>query len=157
MSTLTGSSSQNPDPLHPNGDGSALGDGDNADPAFWKRRYHAIQESVNAQNKTKRKSGSVNLIFFNNCTDLTIGDLQRNSSPTSQLGRGIRKVVFLCGEIKDLVSESDSYLAYMEDADDPDLNCEFEGLNDDEVEELKYEYVTLFRPLFVLFTTNIDT
>lgn len=75
MSTVTGSSSQAPDPLHPNSDGSAPGNGDNADPAFWKRRYHALQESVNAQNKTKRKLGSVNLISFNNYTDLTIRNL----------------------------------------------------------------------------------
>ena len=41
-----------------------------------------------------------------------------------------------------MVSESDTYRAYMEDPDDPDLTCEFEGLSDDEIEELKCEYVT---------------
>lgn len=41
----------------------------------------------------------------------------------------------------------------MEDPDDPDLSCEFEGLNDDEVEELKCEYVTFFSPVFVLSST----
>ena len=75
MSTLTSSSSQAPDPPRPNNDGPAPGDGDNADPALWKRRYHALQESVNAQNKTKRKSGSVNLITFYNYTGLTMRNL----------------------------------------------------------------------------------
>ena len=69
-------------------------------------------------------------------------ELIRNATPTSQLGRGIRKVVFICGEIKDLISESDAYRAYLEDPDDLDLACEFEGLNEDEVEELKCEYVS---------------
>ena len=63
MSTLT-SSSQALVPLHPNTDDSAPGDGDNTDPAFWKRRYHALQETVNAQNKSKRKSGSVDLTIL---------------------------------------------------------------------------------------------
>ena len=48
-------------------------------------------------------------------------------------------MVFLCGEIKDLVAESDTYRAYMEDPDDIDLSGELEGLNDDEIEELKCE------------------
>ena len=69
--------------------------------------------------------------------------LVRNATPTSQLGRGIRKVAFICGEIKDLVSESDSHCAYMEDPENPDLCGEFEELNDEEGEELKREYVLL--------------
>jgi hypothetical protein len=46
-------------------------------------------------------------------------------------------VVFICGEIKDLVSDSDKHCAYLEDTDDLDLNNEFEGFNEDEVEDLK--------------------
>jgi hypothetical protein len=45
-------------------------------------------------------------------------------------------VVFACKEIKDLVSDSDKYHAYLEDSDDVDLNEEFSGLNEDEVENL---------------------
>jgi hypothetical protein len=63
--------------------------------------------------------------------------LIRNSTSTSLLGRGIRKVIFICGEIKDLVSDSDKHCAYLEDPDDVDLNNEFEEQNEDEVEELK--------------------
>jgi hypothetical protein len=58
-------------------------------------------------------------------------------------------VVFICGEIKDLVSDSDKHCAYLEDADDVDLNGEFDGLNEDEVEDLKHKYVRCF---FVLLT-----
>ncbi len=73
-----------------------------------------------------------------------ISEFTSNTTPTGQLGRGIRKVVFLCGEIKDLVSESDARRTYVEDPDDPDLSGEFEELNEDEVEELKREYVCLY-------------
>jgi hypothetical protein len=58
-------------------------------------------------------------------------------------------VVFICGEIKDLVSDSDKHSAYLEDPDDIDLNGEFDGLNEDEVEDLKRKYVLC---LFVLLT-----
>lgn len=68
----------------------------------------------------------------------------RNTSSTSQLGRGIRKVIFICGEIKDLVSDSDKHCTYLEDPEDPVLNSEFEQLNEDEVEELKRECVLVF-------------
>jgi hypothetical protein len=64
-----------------------------------------------------------------------------NTTPTSLLGRGIRKVIFICGEIKDLVSDSDKHSAYLEDQDDVDLNNEFEGLNNEEVEDLKRKCV----------------
>ena len=75
----------------------------------------------------------------------------RTTTPTSQLGRGIRKVVFICGEIKDLVSDSDKHYSYLEDPDDVDLNNEFNGLNEDEVQDLKRECVhaCLFACLFV--------
>lgn len=52
-------------------------------------------------------------------------------------------MVFICGEIKDLVSDSDKHYAYLEDPDDLDLNNEFSGLNEDEVDDLKREYVLL--------------
>jgi hypothetical protein len=50
-------------------------------------------------------------------------------------------VIFICGEIKDLVSNSDKHCAYLEDPDDIDLNGEFDGLSEDEVENLKHKYV----------------
>jgi len=67
--------------------------------------------------------------------------LIRNTTPTSLLGRGIRKVIFICGEIKELVSDSDKHRAYLEDPDDIDLNNEFEERNKDEVEDLKRKCV----------------
>jgi hypothetical protein len=65
----------------------------------------------------------------------------RNTTSTSRLGRGVRKVIFICGEIKDLVSESDKHCTYLEDPNDMDLNGEFDGVNEDEVEDLKRKYV----------------
>ena len=58
-------------------------------------------------------------------------------------------MIFICGEIKDLVSESDKHCAYLEDPDDIDLNDEFGGLNEDEVDDLKRKYVLC---LFYLLT-----
>ena len=60
-------------------------------------------------------------------------------------------MIFICGEIKDLVSESDKHCAYLEDPDDIDLNGEFDGVNEDEVEDLKRKYVPR---LFVLLTCD---
>ena len=57
------------------------------------------------------------------------------------LGRGIRKVVSICGEIKDLVCESDMHRTYREDPDDEDVNNEFIGLDEETVVDLKREYV----------------
>ena len=51
----------------------------------------------------------------------------RNTTSTTRLGRGIRKVIFMCREIKDLVSDSDKHCAYLEDPEDIDLNNEFNG------------------------------
>ena len=50
-------------------------------------------------------------------------------------------MIFICGEIKDLVSESDKHCTYLEDPNDMDLNGEFDGFNEDEVEDLKRKYV----------------
>lgn len=50
-------------------------------------------------------------------------------------------MVFLCGEIKDLVSEADKHCVYHEDPDDIDLNMEFQGLKEDEVKDMKLRYV----------------
>ena len=50
-------------------------------------------------------------------------------------------MIFICGEIKDLVSDSDKHCAYLEDPDDIDLNNEFDGVNEDDVENLKRKYV----------------
>ena len=61
-------------------------------------------------------------------------------------------MIFICGEIKDLVSDSDKHCAYLEDPDDIDLNGEFDGLNEDEVEDLKRKYVLC---LFVLLTYDL--
>ena len=71
--------------------------------------------------------------------------LTRNTITTCQLGRGIRKVIFICGEIKELVSDSDKHCAYLEDPDDIDLKNEFEKLDEDEVEDLKRKCVTYYR------------
>jgi len=60
-------------------------------------------------------------------------------------------VIFICGEIKDLVSNSDKHCAYLEDPDDIDLNNEFDVLNEDEVENMKREYVLC--PFVVLVDT----
>ena len=76
--------------------------------------------------------------------------LIRNTTATSVLGRGIRKVIFICGEIKDLVSDSDKHCTYLEDPDDIDLNNEFEDRNEDEVEELKRKCVYPVMIAFVL-------
>ena len=62
-------------------------------------------------------------------------------------------MIFICGEIKDLVSESDKHCAYLEDPDDIDLNDEFDGINEDEVEDLKRTYALRF---FVLLTYTYD-
>ena len=58
-------------------------------------------------------------------------------------------MIFICGKIKDLVSKSDKHCAYLEDPDDMDLNGKFDGLNEDEVEDLKRKYVIR---LFALLT-----
>ena len=50
-------------------------------------------------------------------------------------------MIFICGEIKDLVSDSDKHYTYLEDPDDIDLNNEFSGLDEDEVEDLKRKCV----------------
>jgi hypothetical protein len=73
----------------------------------------------------------------------------RNATSTSQLGRGIRKVISICGEIKDLVSNSDKHYTYLEDPNDIDLNNEFEERDEDEVEDLKRKCVQVI--CFVLF------
>ena len=73
----------------------------------------------------------------------------RNTTSTSRLGRGIRKVIFICGEIKDLVSDSDKHRAYLDDPDDLELNGELDGVDKDEAEDLKRKYALR---LFVLLT-----
>ena len=140
--TLTSSSSQTPAPSSTS-DPLPGDDGNEDQASVWKRRYHALQEELNAQKSAKRKAGSVNLIDI--CNPQTEYTAIRNTTSTSQLGRGIRKVAFICGEIKDIVSDSDKHCAYLEDPDDLDLKNELEELdNDDEVEELKREYAALF-------------
>ena len=62
-------------------------------------------------------------------------------------------MVFICGEIKDLVSDSDKHCTYLENPDDIDLNAEFDGINEDEVEDLKRKYVLC---LFVLLRHASD-
>ena len=48
-----------------------------------------------------------------------------------------------------MVSESYKHSTYLEDPNDIDLNGEFDGVNEDEVEDLKRKYVLR---LFVLLT-----
>lgn len=55
----------------------------------------------------------------------------------STLGRGIRKVVFICGEIKDLVLEVDKHTEYLESSEA--LMDEFDSLNEEDAVELKHE------------------
>jgi hypothetical protein len=57
------------------------------------------------------------------------------------LGRGIRKVVFVCGDIKDLVLEADKHLELLEYTDAS--MDDFEGLDEGQVEELKRECVII--------------
>ena len=66
-----------------------------------------------------------------------------HSTPSiSQLGRGIRKVIFICGDIKDLVLEADKHIEFL---DDPDaLVDDFDGLDEEQVEALKRECVIIF-------------
>ena len=60
-------------------------------------------------------------------------------------------MIFIGGEIKNLVSESDKHCAYLEDPDDIDLNGEFDGVDEDEVKDLKRKYVLrLFSFLYLL-------
>ena len=42
------------------------------------------------------------------------------------------------------MSESDKHCAYLEDPDDIDLNGEFDGVNEDDFEDLKRKYVLRF-------------
>jgi hypothetical protein len=58
-------------------------------------------------------------------------------------------VIFICGEIGDLVSESDKHCAYLDP--DVDMNGEFDVVNEDEVEDLKRKYV-LHLSRFMLLT-----
>ena len=60
-------------------------------------------------------------------------------------------MIFICGEIKVLVSNSNKHCAYLEDPDDINLNAEFDGLNKDEVEDLKRKYVQV--PCFFVLLT----
>ncbi|KIJ94639.1 hypothetical protein K443DRAFT_11933 [Laccaria amethystina LaAM-08-1] len=107
------------DPRAPGSDGPE----DQEDAGVWKRRYLALQENLNTQSAPKSSIRKA-----------------ETTTSTSQLGRGIRKVVFICGEIKDLVSDSDKHYAYLADPNDEDLNYEFDGLNEDEVEDLKRDW-----------------
>ena len=75
--------------------------------------------------------------------------LTRNTTPTSLLGCGICKVIFICREIKELVSDSDKHHAYLKDPDDIDLNNKFEEQKKDEVEDLKHKCI--YYVCFVLF------
>lgn len=66
------------------------------------------------------------------------------SSPTStsQLGRGIRRIVFLLGDISELIEQSDLHSLCMED--DTQVSGQFEGLDDDEIMTLKRTYAFFF-------------
>ena len=52
------------------------------------------------------------------------------------------------------MSNSDKHSAYLVDPDDIDLNIEFSGLNEDEVEELKRECVEVRITIWLLWLTN---
>ena len=52
------------------------------------------------------------------------------------------------------MSESNKHCAYLEDPDDMDLNGEFDGVNEDEVEDLKHKYVLC---LFVCWQITVPS
>ncbi|KIJ95740.1 hypothetical protein K443DRAFT_11186, partial [Laccaria amethystina LaAM-08-1] len=56
----------------------------------------------------------------------------------SQLGRGIRKVVFICGDIRDLVLEADKHIEFLNDPEA--LTDDFDGLDEEQVEALKRDW-----------------
>ena len=79
---------------------------------------------------------------FFSCFSFYKLELCRRTPSISQLGRGIRKVVFICGDIKDLVLEADKHIEFL---DDPDaLTDDFDGLDEEQVEELKRECVIIY-------------
>ena len=72
---------------------------------------------------------------------------------TCQLGRGICRMIFLYGEIRDLVTDSDKHSTHRADPDNPDLEAELEGLKDSKVEDTKLRYV-LCHDLFPRLADN---
>ncbi|KIJ91668.1 hypothetical protein K443DRAFT_14210 [Laccaria amethystina LaAM-08-1] len=108
-------------PLPPSASSHVEGDPPNDPPgpmdvAYWKRMYQALHRESNTFKKASKRKG------------------ERTAS-ISQLGRGIRKVVFICGDIRDLVLEADKHIEFL---DDPDaLTDDFDGLNEEQVEALK--------------------
>lgn len=70
-------------------------------------------------------------------------DTSNRSTPTStsQLGRGIRRIVFLVGDISELIEQSDLHSLCIED--DTQVSGQFEGLDVDEIMTLKRTYVFL--------------
>ena len=70
-------------------------------------------------------------------------DTSNRSTPTStsQLGRGIQRIVFLVGDISELIEQSDLHSLCIED--DTQVSGQFEGLDVDEIMTLKRTYVFL--------------
>lgn len=77
------------------------------------------------------------------------------TTSTSQLGRGIRRIVFLLGDISELIEQSDLHSLCMED--DAQVSGQFEGLDIDEIMTLKrtYAFLSLFTMKWLL-TRDID-
>ena len=73
----------------------------------------------------------------------------------SQMGWGIQKVVFLCGDIKDLVLEADKHIEFLKDPDA--LTDDFDGLDNEQVEELKRKCVIIFRCWFHPLNRDSET
>lgn len=50
-------------------------------------------------------------------------------------------MIFLRGDISDLVSDSDRYCTYTDDPDDVDIERDLQGVDDDEVEDVILGYL----------------
>ncbi|KAF8156768.1 hypothetical protein B0H34DRAFT_798148 [Crassisporium funariophilum] len=84
--------------------------------AYWKRRFLVLKEETNTSKKRKGES----------------------TPSIGQIGRGIRKIVFICGYIKDLVLEADKHAEFIEDVDGS--MDDFDGLTEEQVQELKRDW-----------------
>ncbi|KAM6489009.1 hypothetical protein JOM56_014326 [Amanita muscaria] len=92
-------------------------DSDNAESELirYKRLYSALQEQVNSTQKRQKKS---------------------STASTTQLGRGIRRLVSLFDDVADLVHNSDKYVTHPGNSDDED-DIELIDKSPDEISDLK--------------------
>jgi hypothetical protein len=82
---------------------------------------------------------------------LSTDTLNRSTTTsTSQLGRGIRRIVFLLGDISELIEQSDLHSLCVED--DTQVSGQFEGLDVDEIMALRRRYAII--SLFMMITPD---